>query len=384
MALVSRRVGERDWPRASYQAWQGVGFSLVASLIVAAAFLSAQGTIFRFMNTIFRFMKTPPEVMTLGLSYLTVILYGLPALFLFFVLEAIFKGSGDAKTPMCILIFSLALNAALDPLLIFGWLGLPALGVAGAALASVLAHGIGCLIAFSRLPVFMRERPARSILSGLIPDLGLYKRIIQIGSPLSAASVFFCLVYVFLARITGHFGVAPLAALGVVHKLESTTYFTHVAFSEAAAALVGQNLGARKPDRAEACAWQSMRYAVYISTFAGLVFFLFPEFLMRIFTDDPDIIRAGVAYLRIVAFAQVFEGVDIVLEGAFVGAGNTIPPMLISIPASFARIPIAYFLAFSVFHSATGVWCAIASSMVLAGILIPLWFRRGKWKERKV
>ncbi len=377
MALVARRVGERDWPRASYQAWQGIGFSIAASLIVAAVFLSTQGVIFRFM-------KTPTEVMTLGLSYLTVILYGLPALFLFFVLGAIFKGSGDAKTPMYILMFSLVLNAALDPVLIFGWLGFPALGVAGAALASVFSHGVGCLIALSRLPAFMRERPVRRVLAGLIPDLGLYKRIIQIGAPLSAAGVFFCLVYVFLARITAHFGVAPMAALGVVHKLESTTYFTHVAFAEAAAALVGQNLGARKPGRAEVCAWQSVRYAVYISTFAGVIFFLFPEFLMRVFTDDPDIIRAGVAYLRIVAFAQVFEGVDIVLEGAFVGAGNTIPPMLISIPVTFARIPIAYFLSFSVFHTATGVWCAVASSMVVAGILVPLWFRRGRWKERKV
>jgi putative MATE family efflux protein len=357
LALVARRVGEGDIPRAAYQGWQGIGFSLVASLVVGFAFLLA-------LKGVFRFMQTPPQVTEIGLSYLTIIMLGLPVFFVENAIEAVFMGSGDAKTPMYILIFSLILNAVLDPLLIFGWLGFPEMGVAGAAVATIFSGAVGLVIAFVYLPPFMYGRTAPPLLSRFIPDTEIYNKILKIGLPASASGAFFCFVYMWLTRITTQFGVPAMAALGIGHKLESVTYFTGVGFGEAAATLVGQN---------------------YVSAFMGGMFLLFPAFLMRIFTDDPAIIEAGTLYLRIVAIPQVFGAFDMVIESAFIGAGNTIPPMLISVPLFFSKIPLAYTLSSpSFFGSATGIWLAIALTMVLNGILIPLWFRRGHWKEKKV
>ncbi len=378
LALVARRVGEGDIARAAYQGWQGIVLSLIASLVVGGAFLLA-------LKGFFRFMQTPSQVTEFGVSYLTIILYGLPVFFVMNTMEAVFMGSGDAKTPMYILIFSLVLNAALDPLLIFGWFGFPEMGIAGAALATVFSSSVGLVIAFFYLPPFMFGRTAPPVLSRLTPDAGVYRRILKIGLPTSASGTFFCFVYVCLTRITTQFGVPAMAALGVGHKLESVAFFTNVGFGEAAATLVGQNLGARNPERAEACAWQSVHYAAYASAFVGVMFLLFPAFLMRIFTDDPAIVEAGALYLCIVAIPQVFSAFDMVFESAFVGAGNTIPPMLISVPVFFSKIPLAYLLSRpSFFGSAAGIWLAIALTMVLGGILMPLWFRRGNWKEKKV
>jgi putative MATE family efflux protein len=217
LALVARRVGEGDTSRAAYQAWQGIGFSIVASLVVGLAFLLG-------LKGVFRFMQTPTEVTELGISYLTIVLYGLPVLFVFYVLDAVFKASGDAKTPMCIAIFSLVLNAALDPLLIFGWLGFPKMGVAGAAIATVFSSAVGLIVAFLYLPSFMYGRTAPPLLSRIIPDARVYKRILQIGVPASSSHTFFCFVYVCLTRITTQFGVPAMAALGIGHKLESVSY----------------------------------------------------------------------------------------------------------------------------------------------------------------
>jgi putative MATE family efflux protein len=374
-ALVARRVGEGDEAGAARQAWQGIGLALLSAAVVGAAFYAARGPLFRFM-------RTSPEVTALGESYLTVILAGLPAVFLFFVLGAVSKGAGDARTPMKILGLALALNAALDPVLIFGWFGFPAMGVAGAGLATVAAKTMGCVAAFVWLPPFVHVHARGKVRRMLVPDPGLYRKILKIGVPLSASGALFCVVYLFLTRITTHFGVAFVAALGICHKIESIGYFTHMGFSEAAATLVGQNLGAGKPERAEACAWASARWAAYLSAGIAAAFFVWADALVGIFTDDPAIVAAGAVYLRIVALPQIFQAYDLVLEGAFGGAGDTLPPTLIAIPVTFLRIPIAHVLSFHLLDSGVGVWWAIGATMTLNGVLMTLWFRRGGWKRR--
>ena len=148
--------------------------------------------------------------------------------------------------------------------------------------------------------------------------------------------------------------------------------------------MVGQNRGARQADRAEQAAWRSVRLVSYVTITMGILMFLIPEYLVRIFINDPEVVRIGAFFLRILSISQFFMGLEIVLEGAFSGAGNTIPPMCTSIPLSFARIPLAYVLAYNCSMGIQGVWWAISMTSIIRGTLIALWFRKNRWKTRKL
>lgn len=377
VAMVGRRMGARQQRHAAYFAWQGMGLGAAASLVFAAFFMAVKGHIFAFM-------QTSPEVTVFADDYLTPMLIGLPFLFLYYVLTAVYKACGDTRTPMVLLIGALFINALLDPFLIFGWAGLPAMGVAGAAWATVLARALSCLGAYALMPSFIRRYPAESNGRAFRPHWGAWLRKVKIGIPIAVEGVLFCFVYFFLTRITTRFGVAAVAALGVCHKIESLAYFVHVSFGEAASTLAAQNLGARKPERAERCAWTTSGIASVFSAVLGLLFFVFAEAILGFFTRDAAIVAHGARYLRIVAIPQIFSSLHHAVAGAFSGAGDTLPPTLITIPSILLRIPVAYWLSLRVLGAVDGVWWAIALTMVLNGTLLPLWFMRGNWKNKRV
>lgn len=186
-------------------------------------------------------------------------------------------------------------------------------------------------------------------------------------------------MYLFLASVTGVFGAAVTAGLGIVNRLESVTYLTSAALGMAVATLVGQNLGAGQEDRAKQSAH---RGAALTTTFAGALTILFlarPEWVVGFFTTDADTIREGALFLRIVAWSQIFMGWELVYGHAFIGAGNTVPPMLISVVTSALRVPLAAWIAFSTTAGPTGIWWVISLTGILRGLLVVMWFRRSDW-----
>jgi putative MATE family efflux protein len=296
---------------------------------------------------------------------------------------SVFRASGNTRLPLVVTSIAVVLNIVLDPLLIFGWGVIPGMGSTGAAIATMIAYLVAAaILAFlfrgSRLPF-----PVHLRMWGPI-DWSRIRRLVAIGVPISISGISFSVVYLFVNRITAQFGTPAVAALGIGNRIESIDYLVAFGCSTAVATLVGQNLGARNPDRASELTHKTI---LLVSAFTGImttVFLLFPESIMRIFVDDPAVLEAGKDYVRILALSQILMGWEIVLEGAFSGAGDTVPPMAVSIPGSILRIPLAWFLAVSLGWGVKGVWWSITISTLLKGVAVYIWFSLGHWKHRTV
>ena len=276
---------------------------------------------------------------------------------------------------MRLLAGSVLLSLALDPLLIAGPGPLPQLGVEGAALASVLVRGGGFLVG---VVIAFRRRLIRLDL----PDWGAVPTILRVGAPLSLAGVLLSLVYMWLTRFTARFGTPALAALGVGHKVEGIGFIAIAGFGLSAAALVGQNLGARREDRARAATRLTILYCLCVTVPAALAFVTIPESLVGLFTTDPGVIEDGSLYLRIIAFAQIGQTFEIVLEGALAGAGYTFWPMLVGTLFTVLRVPLAAW--WSEPLGLFGIWLALSLTAVLRGVANTVFWGAGVWRTQTV
>ncbi|MBN1561423.1 MATE family efflux transporter, partial [candidate division KSB1 bacterium] len=349
-AMVARFVGAKERRLAGLIIGQAILLASAMALLTSGLGLALQ-------KAIFRMMGLEDAVLRAALDYMTVTLYGLIAIFLAFALDAAFRGAGDTKTPLKIISVGLTLNMLLDPLFIFGIGPFPRLEAAGAALATILAHAIiviWSLIVLRRRDIGIAFRDEHS----RIVNPGIMWRLCKIGAPIATSGFLFSLSYMILSRFITAFGYGPLAALGLGHRIEGLSYYVTVGFSFAASILVGQNLGAGKPERAERAVWLSVLYISIFLFFVSLVFFFFGDSIVRFFIDDPEAIKEGASYLRIIAIFEIFLGFEIVLEGAFSGAGNSLPPMLISVPLTWLRIPLALLFAHGLGMGSLGIWLA--------------------------
>ena len=271
----------------------------------------------------------------------------------------------------------------LDPILIFGLGPVPRMEVVGAAVATTISYAAIALTVFMllrgpRLPFPMRL----SIVGGM--EWGRLARLLMIGTPISILGIVFSIVYLFINRITAGFGTEAVATLGIGNRIESINYLVASGFGLATATLVGQNLGARNPVRAAEMANKTIGLvSVYIGV-TSLFFLIFPEAIARVFTNDAAVIEACRGYIRILALSQVFMGWEIVLEGAFSGAGDTWPPMIVSIPGAVARIPLAWLLADKWGLGPDGIWWSITITTIIKACVLYIWFARGTWKHRTV
>ncbi len=367
-AVASRRHGERQGERAAGAAYDALLLSLGLALAVGAAGLAG-------LSPLFELMQTPQDVTVEGAGYLSVYLAGLPVVFVYFVMDAAFRASGDTRTPFWLLALSVVLNLGLDPALILGWGPFPHMGVRGAALATLLTRGAGCALGFWILVRRGLVRRGR-------PDGGRLASLVRIGSPVAASGAVFSFVYVLLTRFTSQFGTSALAALGVGHRVESMSYMTCVGFGVAAATAVGQNLGADAPERAERSGRAATLFCAVVTGLVGAAFLLWPEAIISVFTGDPAVVRDGVSYLRIVAAAQVFMALHLVLESAMSGAGHTLVPMAASMTFTLARLPLAAGL--SGVMGLAGIWWTISGTTVARGVAMAWIWRRGGWRERQV
>lgn len=367
-AVASRRWGEKNDEGAREAGYHAFGLSILAAATVGSVGLLTLGPLFDLMNT-------PVEVTVQGADYLVVYLVGCPVVFAYFAMDATFRAAGDARTPLRILLLALAANALLDPLLILGVGPFPRLGTGGAALATVLTRA-GAVVLGYRL---LRRR---QLIRRVRPSSDVMWAIARIGLPVSVGGVTFSLIYILLTRVTSQFGTAGLAALGVGHKIESLSFFACIGFGIAAATAVGQNLGAGQPERARRAGHAALRDALVLMSLIGTAFLVIPEQLMYLFTTDPAVVAHGVSYLRIVAVAQLFMALELVLQIAMEGAGYTVWPMVSGVTLTSMRLPLAWWL-----HrpfGLAGVWWAISLTAIARGlVMIGIW-RHGTWRRQEV
>ncbi len=263
----------------------------------------------------------------------------------------------------------------LDPLLILGIGPFPRLGIQGAALATNVTRAAGCLVGY-------RWLVERGLVKRAVPSLRPILQMAWIGLPVAAGGALFSFVYIVLTRFTSKFGTAALAALGVGHKVESLSYMACIGFGLAAATAVGQNLGAGSKERAVASGRVATMYAAALTGLAGLAFLLVPDHLMRVFSSDPAVIAAGSSYLRIVAVAQVFMALEIVLQMSMEGAGYSLVPWIPSSILTLLRLPLAPLLSRSM--GLAGIWWTISGTGVARGIAAAWIWRQGRWKDRTI
>ncbi len=373
-ALLTRRVGAKDVAGARKTAALGMGTALILGGVL---FFPTQALLKRAVDL----MGLENAVAVDAQAYLRVILAGTAVYYLSFTAEKVFTAHSDTRTPFVLMLGAITFNAILDPVLIFGIGVFPALGVSGAALATVTAEFIylvaQVLILYRRgwLPA-----PGRVYL----PPRRDFLKILRIGIPQSVTGIIFSLVYVWLTRIISAFGNPPIAALGIGHRIEYLSWIICQGYATAASTLVGQNLGGKQPRFAQLSVNRVIWFAGAVTFLLGIIFFRAGEMLTALFTEDLRIIANGGAYLRIMAFSQVFMALEVVLEGAFAGAGNTLPVMAVSVPLTVARIPLAWLLAYSWLGRVEGVWWAISLTTILKGASMIVWFSRGRWKRVKL
>ena len=399
-ATIARRIGEQDVAEAERTATRGLAYTLVVSVVLSLA-------LWLLLPSLFRLMGTDADVTRDGMIYMRVLLLGAPFIFLSIAIQSMFQATGDTVTPMWLMALSLLINTVLDPLLMLGLMGFPRMGLAGAALATVLARGawvaFGLYLLAAGRRIGQRDAPSHSMgrIVRLLPafkpgplrlrpdetrgwDWRMFGQILRIGLPHAFSMTLFPFVYMVVLRIPAQYGSHEIAALRIGHTAEGMSFFLSLGFMIATSTCVGQNLGAGKPERAARAAWAATAITAVILLFFSVAFRLAPHAISAVFTADPQTIAAGAVYLQILAWSQVFMGVEIVLGGAFTGSGDTLPPMLVAVPLNLARIPAAFWLADTVGMGVHGVWWAISGTTILKGILLALWFLRGKWAKKSV
>lgn len=372
-AIVARRVGERDLPGAGKTAVQAIFLG-----VLVAALISAVGIIFP--KDILRLMGGSSELIEEGYGYTQILLGGNLTIMLLFLINAIFRGAGDASVAMRVLIISNLLNIALDPLFIFGWGPVPGFGVKGAAIATTIGRGSAVVIqlliliyGWSKIKVGLRQFTFQA---------GIMWNLIKVSLGGIGQFIIGTSSWVFLMRIMAEFGSEVLAGYTIAIRVLMFTLMPSWGMSNAAATLVGQNLGAGKPDRAEQSVWKTGKYNAVFMIGVSLFYLLFAESIMKVFSAEPQIVYYGALSLRVIAAGYVFYAYGMVIVQAFNGAGDTRTPTIINFFCFWIfQLPLAYIGAVSLDWGPLGVLIAITLAEVFIAV-IGIWlFRKGRWKD---
>ncbi|MHC4250052.1 MAG: MATE family efflux transporter [Planctomycetota bacterium] len=375
-ALVARAVGASDFDRADHVATQALTLTFAVSVVV--------GTLgYVLAPDLMRLLGAEPEVARLGAGYLRITFTGAVFIFSMVVGGGILRGAGDAVTPLVITVLAAVVNLVLDPVLIFGLGGFPKMGVRGAALASVTAQAIAYSVGFGvllvgRLRVRLRLKDSRM-------DPAILWRILRIGLPASVQMSLRAAMGIVLIRIVARFGTEVVAALTIGMRLQMVAFMPTFGIAAASSALVGQNLGAGKPDRAERSALIATSYTLLVMGGMALVYSTFGRSLVSLFTEEAAVIEAGGLMLRIVAPGLVFAAIGITLGRAIGGAGDTVPTAVFTFLALWGiQVPLAIWLSGYASFGETGVWWASVVAGAVLCSMTATYFFSGRWKRKKV
>ena len=364
-AIAARRHGEQRPHEAAHTVSEGV--VLAVAMGVGIALLTPV-----VMPTLFQLLGTNASVSGIGRDYLGLYLLGMPLVFGFFAVDAAFRAKGDTKTPLVMLAWTTVIGLVLDPILIRGEGPVPAFGVRGAAMATLVPRGLAFVVG-----VWLLQR--RGMIAWLKPRMSVLATIAKIGAPAAATGVAFSAIYVVLTRITTQFGTPALAALGLGFRIESVVYVVSVGMGAAVAAIVGQSMGAGDVPRAARAGWMSTGIVSAFGLLMAVASFAFAESFAAIFSTDPAVIAEAARYLRIAAFSQLFLGAEVVLESAMGGAGWTMAPMLGSTAITLLRLPIGAWAAAQ--WGTSGLWWTLALTAAARGVLMMGLWALGRWRR---
>jgi len=369
VALIARHYGAKNYERVN----EVVKQTLFLKLFIAFIFCFV-GLVF--VKDILILLGAEGDVIEYGIVYGRVMSVGFIFMLSGATIFTAMRGVGDARTPMKIMIFSNIINIVLDPVFIFYF----GMGVRGAAFASVLAQmisfGIGLWLITSR-------RHIVEITTKIEFDFKTMKNILFIGLPSGFEHLIRNISHMIAIRIIAGFGMTALAGVQICFRLMGVGWMPIFGLVLACGTLVGHNLGAKKPKRAEKTALKAGYMGAGIMIFAGIVFFIFSPDLVSFFNSTEEVVQAGVSFFRIISPFLVFMGFYIPLSGVFFGSGDTKPPMIITFITNFCfQIPMMIFL--SQIFGIKGAFLAFGSPMILGSCLMFIWFSRGKWKEKKV
>jgi putative MATE family efflux protein len=336
-----------------------------------------------FSAPLLRLLQTPPDAYAGTLVFLRWILAGVPFTFVFFVFSSISTGLGDTLAPLRINLITVALNAILDPILIFGWGPVPPLGVGGAALATTFCQMLSAAMGLQRL---MHSEGGLRLNSA---DLRWHKptilRILKIGVPMSLGQTGTALGFTVLIGVVNTFGSAVTAAFGVGNRIINMAMAPAMGLSQACAAAVGQNLGAQRPDRAAQAVWTGARMLTAILLPITVLTFFFGDAISRVFINDPEVVQYGRDLFQVTSFSVFAFGFVLVLLGAFRGSGHTVPVMVLNMARLWGvRVPGAWFLAKTLRLGPAGIWWAMFVSNMATAIAAAIWFSTGTWKRTAI
>jgi putative MATE family efflux protein len=375
-AMVARRIGEKDPEDAAVAGVQAIFLGLGIAVVVGLPCLF-------FAPALLRLMGASPEIVSTGSGYARIALGGSGVVVLLFLNNAIFRGAGDAAIAMRLLWVSNIINLVLDPCLIFGWGPFPRLGVTGAALATFTGRGIGVLYQFYRL---LRGTERIRVLRRQIRlNLEVLMRLVRV----SLTGIFqFAIAqtsWIGMVRIVSLFGASAVAGYTIAVRIVIFAILPSWGLSNAAATLVGQNLGAKQPERAETSVWRTGVYNMIFLGAVGIVFILFAEPIVRLFSHDPAVVPMAVSCLRIVSYGNIGYAYGMVMLQAFNGAGDTVTPTIVNLFGFWLfEIPLAYWLAIHLGMRSNGVYWSIVVAEGAIAVASIILFKRGRWKQRMI
>lgn len=375
-AIVARRIGEGQRDEAALTAVQAIWIALIASLPFAIA-----GIVYA--QDLLRLMGADAWTLEHGYPYMQWALGGNAVIMLLFTLNAVFRGAGDAAAAMRVLWVANGLNIVLDPILIFGFGPIPALGIEGAAIATTIGRGAGVLM---QLWILFRGSQHLGVLGSRLRWHGaILWNIVRTSLGGIGQMIVAMTSWIFLMRILAAIGSEAVAGATIAIRIMMFTMMPAWGMSNAAATLVGQNLGARQPDRAEASVWRIGGYNMAYLLAVSAVYFALPAQLMGIFTEDPAVVAIGAEWLRILSYSLFVYGWWMVSVQAFNGAGDTVTPTWINVVFFWLiQIPLSWLLAVGLGWRHSGVFWGVFVSETAVGLFTLWYFSRGRWKTAQV
>ncbi|MEH6538276.1 MAG: MATE family efflux transporter [Psychroserpens sp.] len=372
-AIVARRIGEKDREGASQAAVQVIFLGVFIAVVI-----SVIGILFP--KEILEFMGGEPDLIAEGYGYTQILLGGNITIMLLFLINAIFRGAGDASIAMWTLILSNGLNIILDPMFIFGFGPIPAYGVEGAAIATTIGRGAAVL--FQLIVLFYGWSKIKIGFKDVVLRIAVMLNLIKVSLGGIGQFLIGTSSWVFLMRIMSEFGSEVLAGYTIAIRVMMFTFMPAWGMSNAAATLVGQNLGAKQPDRAEQSVWKTGKYCAYFMGIVSVAYLVFAPQIISWFTEEPNVVEQGSLCLRVIAAGYIFYAYGMVVINSFNGAGDTITPTIINFICFWLfQLPFAYVMAITLELGPLGVFLAITLAEVLIAIIGILWFKKGKWKQ---
>lgn len=375
-AFVARRIGEKKYRRAADVAFQAIVLSVGLGVV-----LGILGLIFA--DDVLRLMGGDEQLIAEGINFTRIMYGGNLTIMLIFLINGIFRGAGNAAIAMRSLWLANGLNMILDPILIFGWGPIPEMGIAGAAIATNIGRGTG--VAYQLYHLFNGSSLVRITRRNVVFRLKTVWELVKVSMGGIGQMLVESASWIFMVRIVSIFGAEALAGYTIAFRVIIFTILPSWGMSNAAATLVGQNLGAGHPDRAVASVWRTAIYNTIFLVMASILFFVFADEIIAFFTPEPLVLEQGVKALRIVCGGYLFFAFGMVVGQSFNGAGDTRTPMYISLLTFWAiQIPLAYVLSVPLGWNSSGVFFTIAFCHSLYALIAVYIFRLGRWKKVQV